>query len=195
MAGVLLAAGFGKRFGDRPKVLARLGGIPLLERVLAAYAEAGLDDLVLVAAPDLEVGEMAQRHGARLVRNYERQAGQSASVRAGLRALAPSVAGAVFGVADQPFLTAEVIHRLVDEFKASEGAIVVPEYGGRVGNPLVFGRRYFEQLAQVEGDAGGRALIGAAAPGDVRRVAFADPMLGLDIDTPEDMARAEAYLT
>ncbi len=194
VAGVVLAAGFGKRFGGLPKLLAPLGGISLLERALAAYAKAGLDDLILVAAPGLELGDLPHRYGTRLVRNYERQAGQSTSLRVGLQALPPSVIGAVFGVADQPFLTPEVIHQLVEAFRATGGDIVVPEYGGRAGSPVVFGRRYFEQLERVEGDLGGRSVVAEADAREVHHVAFADPMLGLDIDTPEDLARAEAYL-
>jgi molybdenum cofactor cytidylyltransferase len=195
VAGVVLAAGFGKRFGGMPKLLAPLGGITLLERALAAYSKARLDDLVLVAAPEPDLGELPHRYGARLVHNFERQAGQSTSLRAGLQALPPTVVGAVVGVADQPFLTPEVIHRLVEEFRATEGDIVVPEYGGRAGSPVVFGRRYFERLERVQGDVGGRSVLTQVDAREVHRVSFADPMLGLDIDTPEDLARAEAYLT
>ncbi len=195
VAGILLAAGLGKRFGDRPKLLAPLGGVPILERVLGAYAGAGLDELVLVVAPELDVADMAARCGARVVANPDREAGQSSSLRVGLQAISPTAVGAVFGVADQPFLTPEVIRRLVEEFRESGGPIVVPEYAGRAGNPVVFSRRYFSQLEGIEGDVGGRALVSTAGPDAVRRLAFADPMLGLDIDTPEDLARAEAYLT
>jgi len=195
VAGVVLAAGLSRRFGHRPKLLAPLGGVSIIERVLGAYARAGLDELVLVVAPGLDVAELAARCGARMVANPHREAGQSTSLRVGLQAISPRAAGAVLGVADQPFLTPEVIRRLVEEFRVSGGPIVAPEYAGRAGSPLVFSRRYFRQLEEIEGDVGGRVLVAKAGPDAVHRVAFADPMLGLDIDTPEDLARAEAYLT
>jgi molybdenum cofactor cytidylyltransferase len=195
VAGIVLAAGFGKRFGSSPKLLARLGGVSLLERALQAYSGASVGELLVVVAPDLEVAELAARYQARVVRNQDRAAGQSASLRAGLSALSAGTAAAVFGVADQPFLTGEVIRRLVEEFHVSGGPIVVPRYGGHPGSPVVFARRYFARLLQIQGDLGGRSLIAGAPPDEVRTVNFADPMLGLDIDTPEDLARAEAYLT
>lgn len=195
VAGIVLAAGFGKRFGDSPKLLARLGGVSLLERALQAYSEANVAELLVVVAPDLDVAGMAARYQARVVRNHDRAAGQSASLRAGLTALSPGAVAAVFGVADQPFLTGEVIRSLVGEFHVSGGPIVVPRYAGQPGSPVVFARRYFARLLQIQGDLGGRSLIGGAPPQDVRTVNFTDPMLGLDIDTPEDLARAEAYLT
>jgi molybdenum cofactor cytidylyltransferase len=195
VAGIVLAAGFGKRFGDAPKLLARLGGVSLLERALQAYSGANVTELLVVVAPDLEVAELAERYRARVVQNRDRAAGQSASLRAGLGAVSPGAVAAVFGVADQPFLTGEVIRRLVEEFHGSGGPIVVPHYAGRPGSPVVFARRYFDRLLQIQGDLGGRSLIAGAPPEEVRTVSFADPMLGLDIDTPEDLARAEAYLT
>jgi molybdenum cofactor cytidylyltransferase len=195
VAGIVLAAGFGKRFGDSPKLLARLGGVSLLERALQAYSGANVTELLVVVAPDLEVAELAERYQARIVRNRERAAGQSASLRAGLGAVSPGTVAAVFGVADQPFLTGEVIRRLVEEFHLSGGPIVVPRYAGHPGSPVVFARRYFARLLQIQGDLGGRSLVASAPAEDVRTVSFADPMLGLDIDTPEDLARAEAYLT
>ncbi|MBW3607518.1 MAG: NTP transferase domain-containing protein, partial [Actinobacteria bacterium] len=112
IAGLVLAAGAGARFGGR-KQLAELDGRPLLEHVLAAMAEAPLDRVCVVlgsGASDVIAG--VDLHGAEAVVCARWEDGQSASVRAGVEALAGADA-VVVALGDQPFLSPRAVERVI----------------------------------------------------------------------------------
>jgi CTP:molybdopterin cytidylyltransferase MocA len=122
---------------------------------------------------------------ARVVVNRDFALGQSTSFRAGLAALVRSVDGAVCYPADQPFVTAQVIRRLVDAHQHSGRPVVVAEASGIRGAPVFLSRSVFSQAMAARGDQGARELV-RSQPELVHVEHFDDPDLMLDIDTPDD---------
>jgi CTP:molybdopterin cytidylyltransferase MocA len=174
-AGLVLAAGEGRRFGG-PKQLAPLDGRPLVEHALAALA--GLDRVVVVlGARAGEVRAGAALGAAEVVVCEDWAEGMSASLRAGLEALAGSDE-VVIVLADQPFITAAVVERV----RAAPGPAARAVYGGAPGHPVVVRAPLLERAGELRGDAGFRDLLGAAA--EVECSDIADP---LDIDTRDDL--------
>ena len=94
VAGVLLAAGQGSRFG-RPKALVELDGQTLAERGIGML-EAGGADPVLIVTGAAEV-ELGPDHRVRTVYNDEWRTGMGSSLRAALRALTDPDAGQLPG--------------------------------------------------------------------------------------------------
>ena len=95
--------------------------------------------------------------------------------------------GAIVLLADMPRIDAPTIDRLIAAFAPAAGAeIVVPTFGGKRGNPVLWSRRFFADLMAVEGDTGGRHLIGANADAVVE--VELGPEVALDVDTPEALA-------
>lgn len=189
-AGIILAAGLAARMG-RPKQLLSWGGRPLVRAVAEQALASQLDHVLAVvgaAAPD--VSAALEGLPVEIVHCPEYAAGQSASLRAGVAALARDVAAAVVLLADQPFVTPAIVDRLLEEWRTSGAAIVAPVYRGTRGNPVLFGRAVFAELLAVTGDRGARALI-AGDPGRVRLVPFDDDRPLIDIDTPEDYTRVQ----
>ena len=81
------------------------------------------------------------------------------------------------------------IDALLYDFSPAEGrAICVPTHGGKRGNPVLIGRRYFAEIQDTKGDVGARHLIGAY-PAFVHEVEMKGDAILLDIDTPEALAR------
>jgi molybdenum cofactor cytidylyltransferase len=119
--------------------------------------------------------------------------GQSAAIRLATAALAadPAVEAVIFSVVDQPFLTPVVFATLAQAWTSGEGEILVSTYGGRRGNPVLFGRRFFAELQALAGDVGGREVL-RAHPEKVREIAMPDPAAGQDVDTWEDLQAARA---
>jgi CTP:molybdopterin cytidylyltransferase MocA len=184
IGGVLLAAGAGSRFraaGGGVKVLAPVGGRPLVERALAALEAAPLGDRVIVlGAHGDEVLAAIDLHGARPVRNERWERGMASSLRAGLDALDLSCTAALVVLADGPALSAEAIRRVAVAAEGAEG-LVSARYGDRNGHPVAIPRALWPQLPD-EGEQGARAL----GPPTVLVDCSDLPAPG-DADTPADL--------
>lgn len=191
VSALLLAAGRSTRFGG-PKLLAPLGGVPLVrvtaERVLAAAVSelvvvvAQGDHAVRAALAGLDAGR------ARVVVNPHAAAGMSTSLVAGLDALDTARVGAVLvALADQPTISPAVIDRVIAEWRRGDAAIVVPIYGGERGHPVLFDARLVSELRAVRGDQGARAVI-ERDDGRVVRIALPVPAPA-DVDTRDDYRR------
>ena len=187
ISGVILTAGRSSRLG-RPKQLLPLAGVPLLTHVLRNAVASSLDEVILVlgheaARIEAAVGEWGQR----VVVNPDYAAGQSTSLRAGLGAIDPTAAAALVLLGDQPQVGPAVIDAVIEGYRTSGGSIVVPHYGGRPGNPVLFARSRFPELARITGDEGARGVVRAHA-GEVVAVPVAAGPPPRDVDNEEDYA-------
>ena len=163
VTGVILAAGRGSRLtGDLPKQLLPWGEADTLvgHAIKTALSSSSLHEVMLVTGYQADaVAAAVAGMPVRVVHNPDWQAGQSTSVRAALQALAPDVTAAVFLLADQPTVSAESFATLVAAHSTTLAAIVAPLYRGRRGNPVLFDRTTFDDLAALTGDTGGRILL------------------------------------
>jgi len=188
VAGVLLAAGQGSRFG-RPKALVELDGQTLAERGVAMLLAGGADPVLVVtgAAPVT----LAPGHQVHTVYNGEWRTGMGSSLRAALRSaplLPPDVGAAVVALADQPLVGAEAVARLIAAYR-SGASVAVAAYGGQPRNPVLLAREHWaEVIATAAGDQGARAFL-RARPDLVTLVECGDTGRPDDIDTPADLDR------
>ncbi len=190
VVGVVLAAGCARRFGEN-KLLAPFEGKPLLHWVIDAALRSRLASLIVVLGHEhirmrRALSDLAGEQRLSLVVNESYRLGQSTSVVAGLAAVPPVCAGAMFFVADQPLLDSSVIDRLIAAFEASDGGICYPTCDGLRGNPVIFGPRFFSELRQLSGDRGGGVVI-EAHPDAAIPIDFSDPMPFRDIDRRADL--------
>ena len=188
VAGVLLAAGEGSRFG-RPKALVELGGQTLAERGVTLLRAGGTDPVLIVTGA-AQV-ELRPEHQARTVYNGEWRTGMGSSLRAALRALTeleadPEIGAVVVALADQPLVGAEAVGRLIAAYRAGAG-VAVAAYGGKPRNPVLLAREHWpEVIAMATGDQGARAFL-RARPELVTLVECGDTGRPDDIDTPADL--------
>ena len=188
VAGVLLAAGEGSRFG-RPKALVELDGQTLAERGVTLLRAGGADPVLIVTgAAQVDLGP---GHQARTVYNGEWRTGMGSSLRAALRALTeleagPEVGAVVVALADQPLVGAAAVARLIAAYQAGAG-VAVAAYAGRPRNPVLLAREHWpEVIATATGDQGARAFL-RARPELVTLVECGDTGRPDDIDTPADL--------
>ena len=187
-AGLLLAAGEGKRLGG-PKALVEVDGELLVDRAARMLADGGCSPVVVVlgaAAP--EVTARAGLADAIVVVNDGWSQGMGSSLRVGLTVLAELGAGsAVVALVDQPRIGSDVVRRLVSHPSARPA--VAAAYDGRQGNPVRLHASVWPDVAAAaEGDVGARAWM-RAHPHKVEVVACDDLGVDDDIDTAEDLAR------
>lgn len=184
IGGVLLASGQGRRFGSN-KLLAEVEGIPLCRRAMDTLAGAGLHRLA-VCSPYPEILAAGENSGFLPLRNDQAAEGISASVRLGLSAM-DDLDGVLFAVCDQPYLTTKSIIKLVNSFLESKSAICALSWKGQRGNPVIFPKDLFGELAALTGDVGGGAVIRRHPDRLLLVEAFSTRELS-DVDKPEDLS-------
>ena len=195
VAAIVLAAGRSTRMGGPNKLLAEVGGKPLVriavEQALASRAR----PVVVVTGHQREQVEAALK-GLRVTfaHNPDFADGLSTSIKAGVAALPAEVDGAIVCLGDMPQVDAGLIDRLLAAFDPEKGAlVVVPTIAGKRGNPVVWSRRFFADLAKLDGDIGARHLIGSY-PEAVVEVAVTGRAAFTDVDTPDALRALKAEI-
>ena len=185
IAGIVLAAGRGTRFGGT-KVLAGLRGTPVVRHVVARLREAGLAPLVVVVGAERdEIAAALDGAGVEVVINPNPDAGLSASLRLGVDALPDYVGAFVVALGDQPLIDPDVVRRLAEAWNQSNAAAVVPVYRDGRGNPVLFDATLRRRMAGLTGDAGARELLEQL--GDRLGRVSVDADAPRDIDTRADL--------
>ncbi len=191
IAAIVLAAGRASRMGAN-KLVAELDGVPLVRHaVLAALASPARPVVVVTGNEADRVRAALAGLEVVVVHNADFATGLASSLRTGIAAV-PEAAGAVVCLGDMPHVTSAHVAALVTAFVAADddGAIIVPTCHGRRGNPVLWGRGRFAEIAQLTGDVGARALIDRHAA-MVRWVAVDDPAILVDVDTPAALAQLQ----
>ncbi|HVI90960.1 MAG TPA: molybdopterin-binding/glycosyltransferase family 2 protein [Dongiaceae bacterium] len=185
---LVLAAGQSSRMGTN-KLLLEADGKPLICHVVDHALALDLAEVVVVLGHQAE--EIRQALTGRPVRfvlakDYTR--GMSASLKAGLVALAPETAAAFVLLGDMPAVSSSLLRRLLAAYNPVEGrSIVLPVQGGKRGNPVLWDRRYFAEMQALAGDVGARHLIGEHMA-EVAEIEVDDGAIFRDIDTPQAYA-------
>jgi len=197
VAGIVLAAGESKRFGQ-PKQLLDWRGQPFVRAVAKTALEAGMSPVIVVTGSNAEQVEPAVKDlNVTTVRNEEWKSGQGSSIKSGILSLTsdstpgatlPSlgarraVGGAIFLLADQPQVTTSILRALIEIHAKELQPIVAPMVIDQRANPVLFDRMTFPDLMNLEGDVGGRAIFHKHR---VEYLPWHDDRLLLDVDTPE----------
>ena len=195
IAAVVLAAGRSTRMGGPNKLLAEIGGRPLVRiAVEEALASRSRPVIVVTGHQRDKVEAALEGLDVQRVHNPDFADGLSTSVRAGLAAVPHDVVGAIVCLGDMPQVTAPLIDKLIGAFDPERGALVtVPVIDGKRGNPVVWARRFFSELMALDGDIGARHLIGCY-PEAVAEVPLTGTAALVDVDTPEALVRVKAEL-
>jgi len=195
VAAVVLAAGRSTRMGAVNKMLAEIGGKPLVriaaEQALASRAK----PVIVVTGHERErVEEALAGLPVRFVHNPDYAEGLGTSLKAGIGAMPEEADAAIVCLGDMPQVDSGLIDKLLAAFDPARGAlVVVPSIDGRRGNPVVWSRRFFPELMAVTGDIGARHLIGQYAEA-VTEVPLAGEAALTDVDTPESLVAVKAEI-
>lgn len=186
-AGVVLAAGEGRRFGS-PKALARYQGSLLVERAAHALDEAGCGPVVVIlgAAADA-VTHRAALSSFTVVINHDWASGMASSLHTAIDYLDAhtDVACALILPVDMPGISASAARR-VAAF-ASRTALAAATFDDRRSHPVLLGREHWSGVrAAATGDEGARSYLKRHS---VTTVACDDVAAGFDIDHPHDLWR------
>ena len=189
IAAIVLAAGQSLRMG-RNKLLLPYGSATIIEYVVAQLAASDVDEVYVVVGHEApRITEILCDTPTRVVHNPDYELGMFSSVRCGVAAVPSTCAAYVIALGDQPAIRTADVNALVTCFRDSAEGIIVPEFEGRRGHPVVISARYTDEILAKWDQAGLRGLLHAHAA-DVRATPIDWPGVTQDMDTPEDYARA-----
>jgi CTP:molybdopterin cytidylyltransferase MocA len=190
IGGLILAGGEGSRFGGA-KLVAELDGRTLLDHAVEAILGVPAIEriVVILGARAEEVAASAELGEVEVVVARDWEEGISASLRAGVEALAEAEA-IVITLGDQPFITPQAIAAIVDQIEAPLPAARAT-YAGRPGHPVLVKRELYDAVRALRGDAGARDLLIDAGVQEIECGHLCRPD---DIDTRGDLDFARRHL-
>ena len=189
IAAIILAAGQSRRMGDINKLLARIDGLPMVQRTTDAVLHSRASSVVVVTGHEAaRIRAVLVDRRVTIVDCPDYKAGLSASLRAGLNAIPADCDGALVVLGDMPLVTPAQLDKLIAAFDPLEArAICVPTWKGKRGNPVLWARRFFTEMTVVSGDVGARHLIGENIDA-VAEVPMEDSNILVDVDSPAALA-------
>lgn len=182
--GILLAAGFSRRFGSNKLLQPLANGMPLALAAACRLRLAVPEILAVVNADAAELARLFEQNGVPVTVCPHAEAGMGASLAWAVRSTSHASAW-IIALADMPLIQTATI-ALVAGALADPIAIAVPVFQKQRGHPVGFGRAYFEELVQLNGDRGAQSLLRNHAE-RVQRLACHDPGIVMDIDAPADL--------
>jgi molybdenum cofactor cytidylyltransferase len=184
-AAVILAAGQSRRMGAENKLLIPVDGKPMIRHAIDAATQAGASPVIVVTGHEAERVAEAAGEDVVLIHNPDYATGLSSSLKAGLGAVPDERDGALVALGDMPRVGTAHLKKLIAAFDPDEDHIIcVPTWNGKRGNPVLWDRQFFEDMAGLGGDVGAKHLIGDNAD-VVCEVPMDDDGVLLDVDSPE----------
>lgn len=194
VAAVILAAGESRRMG-RPKALLDWGGKALLQHQLDELSAAGCDPLVVVLGHQALTIEAAIDCLGRcqIVMNSQYVSGRASSLRAGAATLPDETGAVIVASVDGP-CSASTVGALIEAWRAEPGpgSIIVPRHEGRNGHPALFDGSLLAEMRAVEERSQGLRAVRRAHVESTTFLDVDDPLVTLNLNTPEDYASAKA---
>lgn len=186
---LVLAAGQSRRMGEANKLLEPVDGKPMALHAVDAALGADVAGVTVVTGHQADtVRKALEGREVSFAHNPEFARGLSASLKVAAVAAPDDIDAAIVLLGDMPRVSSAHVDRLIAAFNPLEGrAICVPTRNGKRGNPVLWARRFLDEMAALEGDVGAKSLIGQHED-LVTEVEMADAAVLHDVDTPAALA-------
>ena len=191
ISAILTAAGESTRMG-RPKALLEWMGLTLVEYQAASLLKGGASEVVVVLGHGRElVAPHIGGEGVRHVVNLRYADGKTTSIKAGLHGISPAATDIMLLAVDQP-RPPEVVARVVEAHVGAGALITSPRHGGHGGHPLIFSAALRDELRAITEEGRGVRAVFEAHRAQINEVPIDDPIIRLDLNTPDDYEEARA---
>ena len=183
---ILLAAGNSKRFNGN-KLLAIYKEKPIYMHIVNNVLKLEVNKIICVTQYE-EIKEALLNTNINVVINSNSSLGISSSIKLGIN-FDKEADGYMFMVCDQPFITEKTLKILLDKFINGEKGIVCVGCGNNKGNPVIFSKKYINELLSLQGDNGGKRILKGHL-NDLNVVNIDNEIELFDIDTQEEFTKA-----
>lgn len=183
MQGVLLAAGFGKRFDTRQdKLLANLNGQPVLWHSAKSLMNALPNSIAVVQPHQHQRRRILEDLGFHIVQSVGAKDGMGYAIADAVHA-SQGASAWLISLADMPWVSSELIKKVSANTTAGD-EVTAPRYNNRRGHPVAFGAAWYEKLSLLTGDRGARDLLSSVS---IKWVDWHDDMIHRDVDMMDDL--------
>ncbi|MFH1416645.1 MAG: nucleotidyltransferase family protein [Elusimicrobiota bacterium] len=187
LSAVILAAGKSSRM-KFPKPLLEIKGKNITKMILDKISAAGIKQVYTVLGAEAErISGQLKLEGINTIINKEWEHGQISSLKTAINEVGDTAAAMMVFLIDHPQVEISTIRKLIKEFEAGDYDIVIPEYMGSGGHPVIFRDSVFSDLMDAPAEAGARAVV-KSGKHTLKRVCVEDVFVKQDLDTPEDLA-------
>ena len=190
ISAILTTAGESTRMG-RPKPLLPWHGVTLVQYQVRSLTDAGASEVIVVLGHEADlVAPYVKGPGVRYVENSDYPLGKTTSIKAGLQAIDPHANAVLLLAVDQPRPT-EVIAAVIRAHLESKALITSPRYQGHGGHPLIFSASLKGELERITEERQGIREVFQAHRREVTEAEIDDPIVRLDLNTPEAYEEAK----
>jgi len=186
---IILAAGFSTRFG-RNKLLEKINGLTMIERVVKSAKSSKADEVVVVLGYEAQRIKKALRNfECKFVFNENYKMGQSSSVKVGVKSVMKYADAVMVLPGDVALITPKAINMVIEEYKKSRNPIVVASHKGRSGHPILFDRSLFHEIMKINEETMGLKAVVNRHRDLIKKVEVGSEEVLIDVDTEEDFKR------
>jgi molybdenum cofactor cytidylyltransferase len=184
-----LAAGLSTRFG-RNKLLEKIDGSIMIERVVKSAASSKADEVIVVLGHEAQrVKEALKNFECRFVFNEDFKKGQSSSVKVGVKSVMGYADAVMVLPGDVALITSKPINMVIKEYETSRSPIVVASYQGISGHPILFDRSLFNEIMEINEETMGLKAVVNRHRDVIKKVEVGSDEVLIDIDAEEDFKR------
>ena len=190
ISAIILAAGQSKRMGQ-PKMLLPWGNTTVLEKVIATFKAADVEDILVVIGGDRDAVESLVGGSAQIIFNPNYAKGEMlSSVQVGLVGLKPGAEAALIGLGDQPQVRERSVRSVLKAYRNSGASLVVPSFQMRRGHPWLVARVHWDEILEMRSPASLRDFLNCHAD-EIHYVELHHESVLQDLDTPGDYLKSK----
>ena len=190
ISATILAAGCSSRMEDKNKLLLPFQGSLVINQVCNTILNSGLKPVIVVTGFEhKKIKKALPKSIDQIIHNPEWEDGMAGSIYAGMSILPDTVDGNMIVLGDMPLLTTHILNPLIEQFCAHDGKqIIYPVYKGQQANPVIFPKKYFNEILSSTGDKGCKKVL-KQYPDEAVQVLVDSNEVILDCDTKDDYFR------
>ena len=190
ISATILAAGGSSRMGDENKLLLPFNGGMVISQICHTVLNSGLKPVIVVTGfQHRAVEKVLPGSVDQITYNRHWESGMASSIYAGLSALPGNVDGNMIVLGDMPLIKERTLKQLIDQFHDYEGKrIVYPIFSDQQANPVIFPKKYFDEILLSKGDRGCKKIL-KQYPDDAVGISIDSDEVILDCDTKDDYFR------
>ena len=190
ISGIILAAGLSTRMGE-PKQLLPFRDSTIIETVIDNLLGSKLSEVIVVVGHEADkIQTCIQHKPVKIVFNPDYREGMLTSAQYGVGSISASADAFAMTLVDLPLITPDLVDMVIEAYIQAEGGIAVPSYNYRRGHPVIFDRRYADDILGLDGNSGGVRSLYKKYADDIQYVTVDTDRVLTDIDYRQDYEEA-----